>query len=155
MDETFGVKHTHDWQPVEGIQARYRCADPDCRAIGYRNVHKAAMDAPRDAIIPYKCNFHDHTTGTTCGDDSIVRRASRQRCRKHLGRPEKKRVPEVQAIRSRRALQVLRKDLLEVKADIVKTWQDRLLTVEGYEEVLSVLNAEIRAVEDQLRKLGQ
>ena len=51
------ISHEHDWHPVFGWSARYRCED--CKAFGYRRLVQKIYrdDRTKNAeIVPYKCH---------------------------------------------------------------------------------------------------
>ena len=51
--------HEHQWTPIDGWYARYRCSE--CYVIGYRGVlvNDVATSKKISAIIPYKCKKCD------------------------------------------------------------------------------------------------
>jgi hypothetical protein len=72
----------HDWQPIEGWYARYRCAR--CRVIGYKPgaVHPGN---PRGmAIVPYRCESKCH--GARCSEPAVHNwKGAKFRCAAHGG----------------------------------------------------------------------
>jgi hypothetical protein len=77
------VPHVHDWRPLCGWSARYRCAE--CFAIGYKK--RAVMGFGANVILPYTCSKCDGwAVARDYNRPPTARSNSRQwRCRLHRG----------------------------------------------------------------------
>ena len=71
----------HDWQPIAGWYARYRCAV--CRAVGYKPGAVHPQHARNMAIVPYRCEAT--CGGKRCGQPAVdSRRGKHFRCAAHV-----------------------------------------------------------------------
>jgi hypothetical protein len=71
----------HDWQPIAGWYARYRCAI--CRAVGYKAGAVHPQHARSMAIVPYRCEAT--CAGRRCGEAAVHgRNGKRFRCAAHV-----------------------------------------------------------------------
>jgi hypothetical protein len=79
---TFSTQH--DWQPIDGWCARYRCKE--CRIVGYRPrvVTLGVEGGPfgRIAITPYVCGAT--RDGERCGGPAEWKQKGTWRCGEHL-----------------------------------------------------------------------
>jgi hypothetical protein len=85
----------HDWQPVEGWYARYRCSV--CRVLGCKFGVIDSDRAGSTVIEPYRCEEnHGHER---CSEEAVARISGLMCCRRHrgLGRPGRVSRPVVAA----------------------------------------------------------
>jgi len=72
----------HDWQPIEGWYARYRCAR--CRVIGYKPGAVHRQHARCMEITPYRCELR--RGGERCAEPAVRSwRGKKFRCAGHCG----------------------------------------------------------------------
>ena len=57
----------HDWQPIPGWYARYRCSI--CHVIGYKPGAVHPQHARRIAIVPYRCEAQ--CGGARCKEPAV------------------------------------------------------------------------------------
>jgi hypothetical protein len=78
--------HYHNWQPIDGWRARYRCRD--CRAVGYkpRLVTMDVEGGPYGGmrITPYVCAFARE--GLRCGCPAVKKLRGSWKCPTHVCR---------------------------------------------------------------------
>jgi hypothetical protein len=80
----YTLSHQHDWQPINGWTARYRCKG--CRVVGYRprivTLHVAGGPYGSTAVTPYICSAQQG--GQRCGCPAEWKQKRAWRCREHL-----------------------------------------------------------------------
>ena len=57
----------HDWQPIQGWYARYRCGK--CRIIGYKPAAVRPQNARSTTITPYQCEVR--RDGQRCVEPAV------------------------------------------------------------------------------------
>jgi hypothetical protein len=67
----------HDWHPVSGWCARYRCSQ--CRALGFK--FRVVMGYGDPVIEPYHCQARP--AGGRCNNLAVTRRKREMRCLEH------------------------------------------------------------------------
>jgi hypothetical protein len=71
----------HDWQPIQGWFARYRCGR--CRVIGYKPGAVRPQNARCMEIMPYRCEAR--RDGQRCAEPAVHSwRGKKFRCAAHL-----------------------------------------------------------------------
>lgn len=76
-----GAACVHDWQPIMGWYARYRCAI--CRVIGYKPGAVHTQHARSMAITPYRCEVR--CGGKRCAGPAVHSwRGKKLRCAVHV-----------------------------------------------------------------------
>jgi hypothetical protein len=80
---TMCAHDAHDWQPIAGWYARYRCSI--CRVIGYKPCAVHPQHCRRTAIEPYRCEAT--RDGKRCNAPAVhTWHGTRFRCAEHLHR---------------------------------------------------------------------
>ncbi|MGD0525072.1 MAG: hypothetical protein ABSE49_08005 [Polyangiaceae bacterium] len=73
----------HEWQPVEGWQARYQCTL--CHALGRKlrvlTLHKFGGPIGRPGVTAYRCRFKSN--GVQCRTRAVARVDGTLRCKAH------------------------------------------------------------------------
>jgi hypothetical protein len=80
----------HDWEPIQGWYARYRCAR--CRVIGYKAGALRPQNARCTGITTYRCEVRRE--GKRCAEPAVhCWRGKKLRCAAHVrpGKTEKAR----------------------------------------------------------------
>jgi hypothetical protein len=74
---------SHDWQPVEGWQARYQCTR--CYVLGRKlrvlTIHRQGGPIGRPGVSPYRCRFKSH--GVPCRARAVACFDGTLRCAVH------------------------------------------------------------------------
>jgi hypothetical protein len=72
----------HDWQPIQGWYARYRCSR--CRVIGYKPGAVRPQNARSVEITPYRCEVRRE--GERCAGPAVhAWHGKKFRCAAHCG----------------------------------------------------------------------